>query len=43
MVIFSALVVSESAVAENEAEVMELGTVEVISTTPLPSLGTPIE
>ncbi|MES2180987.1 MAG: TonB-dependent receptor, partial [Pseudomonadota bacterium] len=28
--------------AENKAEVMELGTIEVISTTPLPSLGTPL-
>ena len=28
--------------AENKAEVMELGAIEVISTTPLPSLGTPL-
>lgn len=28
--------------AENKAEVMELGTIEVVSTTPLPSLGTPL-
>lgn len=28
--------------AENKAEVLELGTVEVVGTTPLPSIGTPI-
>lgn len=28
--------------AENKAEVLETGTVEVVSTTPLPSIGTPI-
>jgi iron complex outermembrane recepter protein len=31
-----------NASAENKAEVLELGTVEVVGTTPLPSLGTPI-
>lgn len=40
---FSTLGISALALAENKAEVMELGTIEVISTTPLPTLGTPIE
>ncbi len=30
------------AIAENKAEALELGTVEVVSTTPLPGIGTPI-
>lgn len=29
-------------IAENKAEVLETGTIEVVSTTPLPSIGTPI-
>ena len=29
--------------AENKAEVMETGTIEVVSTTPLPGIGTPID
>lgn len=31
------------AFSENKAEVLETGTVEVVSTTPLPSIGTPID
>ena len=33
----------QSAYAENKAEVMETGTIEVVSTTPLPGIGTPID
>lgn len=34
---------SQSAWAENKAEALELGTVEVVSTTPLPGIGTSID
>lgn len=34
--------ISTSALAENKAEVLETGAVDVVSTTPIPSLGTPI-
>jgi outer membrane receptor protein involved in Fe transport len=38
----SLFAVSGSTYAENKAEVLELGTVEVVSTTPLQALGTPV-
>lgn len=46
-VIFAAVValyaLPQSAHAENKAEIMETGTIEVISTTPLPSIGTTLD
>ncbi len=36
------LVMHGQVFAENKAEILETGTVEVVSTTPLPSIGTPI-
>ncbi len=45
--IFAAVValyaLPQSALAENKAEIMETGTIEVVSTTPLPGIGTPVD
>ena len=43
LVVLSALFIVSAAHAENKAEAMELGTVEVFGTTPLPSFGLPLE
>ncbi len=43
LVVLSALFIVSAAHAENKAEAMELGTVEVFGTTPLPSVGLPLE
>ena len=43
MAVIGTLAAGEQALAENKAEVLELGSVEVISTTPLPSLGTRVD
>jgi iron complex outermembrane recepter protein len=40
---FAALAAPQLALAENKAEVLETGTIEVISTTPLPGIGTSID
>ncbi len=39
---FAAIVLPQQAGAENKAEVLETQTIEVVGTTPLPSIGTPI-
>jgi iron complex outermembrane recepter protein len=39
---FAAIVLPQQASAENKAEVLETQTIEVVGTTPLPSIGTPI-
>lgn len=43
LAVLSALVTVSTAHAENKAEAMELGTVEVFGTTPLPSVGLPLD
>ena len=40
---FAALAAPQLALAENKAEALETGTIEVISTTPLPGIGTTID
>jgi iron complex outermembrane recepter protein len=40
--VLAALAVPQLALAENRAEVLETQTIEVVGTTPLPSIGTPI-
>jgi len=42
LAILTAYAMPQMAIAENKAEALELSKIEVVGTTPLPGLGTPI-